>query len=104
MEGALDQTLAKADAELAKLRAPFRVFSEVRAWEDSFLNLDFRWKLLVLVADSASGKSSFAESLFEQPFILTVEAAEHLDLKAFDRDVHDILVLDNVNSWGQLLR
>ena len=103
-EGKVDQTLAKADAELAKLRAPFRVFSEVRAWEDSFLNLDFRWKLLVLVADSASGKSSFAESLFEQPFILTVEAAEHLDLKAFDRDVHDGLVLDNVNSWGQLLR
>ena len=68
------------------------------------MNLDFRWKLLVLVADSASGKSSFAESLFEQPFILTVEAAEHLDLKAFDRDVHDGLVLDNVNSWGQLLR
>ena len=103
-ERKVDQQLAKADAELAKLRAPFRVFPEVRAWEDSFLNLDFRWKLLVLVADSASGKSSFAESLFERPFILTVEAAEHLDLKAFDQEVHDGLVLDNVNSWGQLLR
>ena len=74
------------------------VFPEVRACEDSFLNLDFRWKLLALVADSASGKSSFAESLFERPFILTVEAAEHLGLKAFDQEVHDGLVLDSVNS------
>ena len=32
-----------------------------------------------------------------------VEEAENLDLKSFDRDVHDGLVLDNVNSWGQLL-
>jgi hypothetical protein len=103
-EGKVDQQLAKVEAELAKLRAPFRVFPEVRAWEDSFLNLDFRWKLLVLVADSASGKSSFAESLFERPFILTVEAAEHLDLKAFEQEVNDGLVLDNVNSWEQLLR
>ena len=71
---------------------------------DSFLNLDVRWKLLVLVADSATGKSSFAESLFERPFMLIVEAAEHLDVKAFEQDVHDGLAFDNVNSWGQLLR
>jgi hypothetical protein len=103
-ERRVDLHMAQVDAELAKLRAPFRHFPEVEAWEDSFLKLDFRWKLLVLVADSASGKSSFAESLFETPYILTVESAEHLDLKAFDRDVNDGLVLDNVNTWGQLLR
>jgi hypothetical protein len=45
-----------------------------------------------------------AEHLFERPFVLTVEEAEHLDLKAFNYDVHDGVVLDNVNSWGQLLR
>ena len=99
----VDQTLAAVDSELAKLRAPFRSFPEVAAWEDSFLSLQFRWKLLVLVADSAAGKSSFAESLFRNPCVVTVEEAEHLDLKSFDRDVHDGLVLDNVNSWGQLL-
>ena len=57
----------------------------------------------MLVADSASGKSSFAESLFDSPYVLTVEDAEHLDLRGFDRNVHDGIVLDNVNSWAQLL-
>jgi hypothetical protein len=56
------------------------------------------------VADSDSGKSSFGESLFEKPFLITVEDAEHLDLKGLDSEVHDGVVLDNVNSWGQLLQ
>ena len=100
----VDETLVAVDRELEKLRAPFRKFPQVAAWEDTFLNLQFRWKVLVVVADSASGKSSFAENLFERPCVVTVEEAENLDLKDFDRDVHDGLVLDNVNSWGQLLR
>ena len=68
------------------------------------MRLDFRWQLLVLTADSASGKSTFAESLFSDPFVVTVEDAEHLDLKQFDRAKNDGIVLDNVNSWGQLLK
>ena len=103
-EARVDQQLVQVDAELANLRAPFRSFPEVNAWEDSFLKLNFRWKLLVLVADSASGKSSFAESLFDAPYVLTVEGAEHLDLRGFDYDKNDGIVLDNVNSWSQLLR
>ena len=99
----VDATMATVGQDLEKLKAPFLVFPEVAEWEDSFLRLDFRWKLLALVADSASGKSSFAESLFAKPFVLTVEDAEHLDLRSFDRDVNDGIVLDNVNSWGQLL-
>ena len=35
--------------------------------------------------------------------VLTVEDAQHLDLKNFDREENDGLVLDNVNSWTQLL-
>ena len=97
------RTLAAVDNELAKLRAPFRSFPEVTAWEDSFLNLDFRWKLLVLVADNAAGKSSFAEHLFRNPCVVTAGEAKHLDLKDFDRELHDGLVFGNVNSWGQLL-
>ena len=50
----VDETLAAVEKELAKLRAPFRRFPEVIGWEDSFLSLKFRWKLLVLVADSAA--------------------------------------------------
>ena len=102
-EASIDMQMLRVDAALATLRAPFLTFPEVHAWQDTFLELRFRWSLLVLVADSASGKSSFAESLFDKPYVLTVEDATHLDLKDFDRDVHDGIVLDNVNSWKQLL-
>ena len=76
----------------------------MKAWQDSFLKLDFRWKILVLCADTASGKSNFAEHLFDNPFVVTVEGASFLDLKGLDHEKHDGLVLDNVNSWGQLLQ
>ena len=35
--------------------------------------------------------------------MLAVEDAGHLDPRGFDRDRHDGIVLDNVNSWQQLL-
>ena len=85
------------------LKTEFRQFAEVEVWEDSFLIVDFRWTILALVADSASGKSTFGESLFENPFVITVEEAVQLDLKAFCAEKHDGIVLDNVNSWGQIL-
>ena len=73
-------------------------------WEDSFLSLQFRWKILVLRADSASGKSTFAEGLFANPYAITVEEAVQLDLKGFDYQAHDGIVLDNVNTFGQVLQ
>ena len=56
----------------------------------------------MLCADSASGKSTYAESLFDRPYVITVEDASHLDLKEFDREKFDGIVLDNVNSWDQI--
>ena len=50
-----------------------------------------------------SGKTSFAESLFTSPFVVTVEDNPTLDLKGFDRAKHDGIVLDNCNSFTQLL-
>ena len=66
------------------------------------MKVAFRWKVLVLVADTASGKSAFAESLFRNPYIITVEDADHLDLRGFDYETHDGLILDNVNCWALL--
>ena len=68
-EARVDASIAVVDKELAKLRAPFRKFQEVVDWQSTFLHLRFRWQLLVLVADSASGKSMFAESLFDTPYV-----------------------------------
>ena len=42
--------------------------------------------------------------MFDNPYVLTVEEAEHLDLRGFDFEKHDGLVLDNVNSFAQLLK
>lgn len=103
-ERRVDKELSKAATQLEKLKAPSHDFPAVTNWEGSFLHLRFRWKVLALVADSESGKSTFAEGRFDNPYVLTVEDAEDLDLRGFDRDKHDGIVLDNVNSWGQLLR
>jgi len=103
-EACVDRTIVEVNASLGKMKAPFRSFPEVTAWEDTFLYMAFRWKILALQADSDSGKSNFAESLFQKPFCVTVESAEDLDLKGFAADQFDGIVLDNVNSWGQLLR
>lgn len=103
-EQRVDQRMALVDKELEKLKAPPRFFQKVKDWEDSFLELDFRWKMLVLWADSASGKSTFAEGLFDNPYLLTVEEAENLDLRGFDFERHDGIVLDNVNTFGQILK
>ena len=106
-----DESNARVDARikavakaLEQITAPSRKFSVVTAWEDSFLKLDHRWKILILCADSRAGKSNYAEGLFDTPFVITVEDADYLDLKGFDFEKNDGIVLDNVNSWGQLLK
>ena len=90
--------------QLAGLMSPFRAFRAVSAWEATFLRVRPRYRFLVLHADSRAGKTSFAESLFQNPFVVTVEDNPELDLKGFDRAVHDGVVLDNCNSFGQLLK
>lgn len=103
-EAWVDQQIKAVNEAQKPLKTKFRRFAQVTTWEDSFLTVDFRWKILALVADSASGKSTYGESLFDNPFVITVEEAQELDLKAFRESRHDGIVLDNVNSWGQLLR
>ena len=99
----IDKQITEANQALAALSIPFKRISAVEEWEASFLRLQHRWKILCLCADSQSGKSSFAENRFSRPYILTVEDAKHLDLKDFDHKKNDGIVLDNVNSWAQLL-
>ena len=102
-EERVDTRLVVVAHELERLKAPARSLPEVHEWESSFLQLDFRWKILLLWGDSASGKSTFAEGLFANPHVITVEESTNLDLKAFDFETHDGIVLDNVNSFAQLL-
>jgi hypothetical protein len=80
----LADRVEEVERALRLRKKPFRAFPLVREWEESFLQVDFRYRVLVLCADSASGKSVFAESLFQNPYVLTVESSEHLDLKSFN--------------------
>ena len=61
--------------------------------EAAFLRVRPRYRFLILHADSRAGKTSFAESLFQNPFAVTVEDNPELDLKGFDRAAHDGVVL-----------
>ena len=98
----MDREIKKRKAQLALLLHPFRRFPKVDEWENQYLHVRPRYKLLLLHADSRAGKTSFAEALFTNPLVVTVEDSPFLDLKGFDRACHDGVVLDNVNSFGQL--
>ena len=99
----VDEEIAKRKGQLARLLHPYRTLAAVEAWESQYLTVRPRYKILILHADSRAGKTSFAEALFERPFVVTVEGSAFLDLKGFDRATHDGIVLDNVNSFGQLV-
>ena len=43
----IDERIRNVDSALQKLKAPSRDFAQVTQWEDSFLNLAFRWKVFV---------------------------------------------------------
>ena len=101
-EREVDEQIVRVNGCLQQLLLPSRDFPQVEQWETSFLYLDCRWKVLALCADSAAGKSTFAEARFDKPFVITVEDATNLDLKGFDARQYDGIVLDNVNSWAQL--
>lgn len=97
----MDRRAAAVDAAVARLRVPFRTFDVVRKREDNFSTVDFRFKILRLVADNASGKSSYAKNLSAKPLIPTMQEVQHLDPRCFQVDGHKGLVMDNVNSSGQ---
>ena len=101
-EKRVDEEVKRRKLELATQLRPFKVFAAVTTWEDQYLEVRDRYQTLVLHADSRAGKTTFAESLFENPLVITVEESPFLDLKDFDRNLHDGIVLDNVNTFGQL--
>lgn len=102
-EARVEEEIEKRKGQLLTLLHPFRKLRAVLEWESQYLTVRPRYKILILHADSRAGKTCFAEALFERPFVVTVEGSTFLDLKGFDRATHDGLVLDNVNSFRQLL-
>ena len=79
---------------------PFPEVPEVTAWLQIFLGDLLRYPLLILLGQSATGKTEFAKSLFQHPLELKVCNLETFPSKIVDfkRGHHDALILDDVRD------
>ena len=84
---------------------PFPPVRAVSAWLEHFKTDLLRYPLLILVGASASGKTEYANSLFQKPLELKVGSSEVFPAKMveFKRGVHDALILDDVRDLDFLV-
>ena len=74
-------------------------------WLEHFTRDLLRYPLLILLGASASGKTEYAKSLFQQPLELKVGSSEIFPAKMveFKRGTHDALILDDVRNLDFLV-
>ena len=82
------------------LYRPFPEVPEVTAWLQLFQSDALRYPVLLLLGQSMSGKTEFANSLFKNPLELKIGPLLHFPDKlwSFDRKTHDGIVLDDVRD------
>ena len=87
----------RANPELYK---PFPEIPEVSQWLQLFKADALRYPVLLLLGPSMSGKTEYANSLFQHALELKVGALLHFPdrLREFDRKKHDGLILDDVRD------
>lgn len=105
---AMKSLQAKVAAALASTRLPFRstsdpLFPQLPTFFEQHLWVKDRYKMYALQGPSQAAKTSFAKALFRNPFVITVQGQRSLDLRGFEHEKHDALVLDNVNSFQVVL-
>ena len=85
---------------LEPLQKPWRqdVLMQLEPWKAQYGQVLGRYKFLVLLGASCTGKSSLARSLGKSPFVQTVQNATSLDLRDYSAERHDVIVLDNIND------
>jgi hypothetical protein len=103
-----DRLLLQADiaANTKRLRSnpalyqPFPVVPEAVAWLELFKADALRYPLLIVMGPSMCGKTEWSKSLFKNALELKVGTLTYLPdgLRAFDRNLHDGLVLDDVRD------
>jgi hypothetical protein len=102
---ALDlEELAAAKVRILALQRPFVWVAPVESWKRLFLADSQRYPILILMAPSASGKTEYAKSLFQNALELKIGMLENFPgrMKEFDRRQHGALVLDNLGDVGFL--
>ena len=83
-----------------ELYTPFRRVLEAERWLGLFKRDALRYPILMVHAPSYSGKTEWAESLFNNPLKLLIGTMTHFPERAreLDRSRHDGLVLDDVRD------
>jgi hypothetical protein len=90
-------------------KLPFRglddpLFPQLSAFFQQFEYAKERYAIYALQGPSQAAKTSFAKSLFRNPFVITVQGEALLDLRAFVYGSHDAVIIDNLVSFDLILK
>ena len=104
---ALDEEMQATKKRIRSNRCiykPFPVIPQATAWLHSFCADALRYPILIILAQSFSGKTEYAKSLFRSPLELQIGDLCHFPdkLRTFDRAVHDGIVLDDIRDLSFL--
>ena len=95
--------------ELEKTKLPFRLISDplfpkLAKFVAQFDTARERYTMYALQGPSQAAKTSFVKTLFKNPYIVTIQGEETLNLKGFQYGTHGALVLDNIVDFDLILR
>ena len=96
-EAEIQEVIKRIKGRQFCLYQPFPHVPAVSKWLEHFTRDLLRYPLLILLGASASGKTEYAKSLFQQPLELKVGSSEIFPAKMveFKRGTHDALILDD---------
>lgn len=86
--------IREVDIELSKKIAPFRKFSVAEQFMSQYNQHDHRFKFLVIVGESMTGKSKYAQHLFKKPF----EHTNAISWTGYDDEIHDGVIFHDVHN------
>ena len=94
------------EERIARVRGNPELFGQfpdlppVREWLNLFQRDALRYPILVVLGRSAWGKTEWAKSLFRNALEVKIGSLQHFPerMRAFDRAVHDGLILDDVRD------
>ena len=106
---ALQDFRAAVAVKLSTTKLPFRLvtdplFPKLPIFMDQYQWAQERYLMYALQGPSQAAKTSFAKTLFKNPFVVTCQGAECLNLNGFRYGEHGALVLDNIVDLDLILQ
>ena len=81
-----------------------RLFPQLATFLEQFKWAKDRYSVYALQGPSQAAKTSFVKALFQNPFVVTIQGQESLNLQKFVYGHHDALILDNLVDWSLVLK